>query len=133
MRGWRQQVVNNGSSPSPYPKPSRIYGIAEFLCEPGSEVSEDTVRQSDAALIFVKLRKMIASDTQPTDTILGTIAVAAHSLTGATGAAVAMPETGSVVCVGRSGETAPEFGRAAERRFGNLRRMPAHRREPALR
>jgi TonB family protein len=53
---------------------------------------------------------MIASDTQPTDTILGAIAVAAHSLTGATGAAVAMPRDGAVVCVGRSGDTAPELG-----------------------
>jgi TonB family protein len=53
---------------------------------------------------------MIASDTQPTDTILGTIAVAAHSLTGATGAAIAMPRDGEVVCVGRSGETAPDLG-----------------------
>ena len=53
---------------------------------------------------------MIASDTQPTETILGAIAVAAHSLTGATGAAVAMPRGGAVVCVGRSGETAPELG-----------------------
>ena len=75
-----------------------------------SEVSEETIRQSDAALIFVKLRKMIASDAQPTDTILGTIAVAAQSLTGATGAAIAMPRDGAVVCVGRSGETAPELG-----------------------
>jgi protein TonB len=75
-----------------------------------SEVSDETVRQSNAGLIFVKLRKMIASDTQNTDTILGAIAVAAHSLTGATGAAVAMPRDGTVVCVGRSGETAPELG-----------------------
>src|SRR6476646_3164360 len=74
------------------------------------QVSEETIRQSDAALIFVKLRKMIASNTQSTETILGTIAVAAHSLTGATGAAVAMPRDGVVVCVGRSGETAPEIG-----------------------
>src|SRR6476646_9056589 len=74
------------------------------------EVSEETIRQSDAALIFVKLRRMIASDTQSTDTILGTIAVAAHSLTGATGAAIAMPRHGLVVCVGRSGETAPDLG-----------------------
>jgi TonB family protein len=58
----------------------------------------------------VKLRTMIASDTQSIDTILGDIAVAAHSLTGATGAAVAMPQGGAVVCVGRSGETAPELG-----------------------
>ena len=75
-----------------------------------SEVSDETIRQSSASLIFVKLRKMIASDTQPTETILGAIAVAAHSLTGATGAAVAMPRDGAVVCVGRSGETAPELG-----------------------
>ncbi len=53
---------------------------------------------------------MIASDTQQTETILGTIAVAAQSLTGATGAALAMPRDGVVVCVGRSGETAPELG-----------------------
>jgi TonB family protein len=75
-----------------------------------SEVSNETVRQSNASLIFVKLRKMIASEAQPTETILGAIAVAAHSLTGATGAAVAMPRDGAVVCVGRSGETAPQLG-----------------------
>lgn len=75
-----------------------------------TEVSDETIRQSSAGLIFVKLRKMIASDTQPTNNILGAIAVAAHSLTGATGAAVAMPRDGVVVCVGRSGETAPELG-----------------------
>jgi periplasmic protein TonB len=75
-----------------------------------TEVSDETIRQSSASLIFAKLRKMIASDTQPTDNILGAIAVAAHSLTGATGAAVAMPRDGVVVCVGRSGETAPELG-----------------------
>jgi periplasmic protein TonB len=75
-----------------------------------SELSDEAIRQSDAALIYVKLRKMIASDAQSTDTILGTIAVAAHSLTGATGAAIAMPQDGTVVCVGRSGETAPQLG-----------------------
>lgn len=75
-----------------------------------AEISGETVRQSNASLIFLKLRKMIASDSQPTDAILGAIAVAAHSLTGATGAAVAMPRDGAVVCVGRSGETAPELG-----------------------
>ena len=36
--------------------------------------------------------------------------MAAQSLTGATGAALAMPCDGVVVCVGRSGETAPELG-----------------------
>jgi TonB family protein len=75
-----------------------------------SEIFEESIQQSNANLVYVKLRKMIASDTQTTDTILGAIAVAAHSLTGATGAAVAMPRDGAVVCVGRSGETAPELG-----------------------
>src|SRR5579862_1411300 len=75
-----------------------------------SEIFEESIQQSNANLVYVKLRKMIASDAQTTDTILGAIAVAAHSLTGATGAAVAMPRDGAVVCVGRSGETAPELG-----------------------
>jgi TonB family protein len=75
-----------------------------------STVSDEVIGRPDTAAIFVKLRKMIAADTQQTDTILGTIAVAAHSLTGATGAAIAMPRDGAVICVGRSGETAPELG-----------------------
>jgi TonB family protein len=91
------------------PTPPESTG-ARVPARPRSEVSDETIRQSSASLIFVKLRKMIASDTQPTETILGAIAVAAHSLTGATGAAVAMPREGTVVCVGRSGENAPELG-----------------------
>src|ERR1700690_2150978 len=75
-----------------------------------SDIPDETLRESTANLIFVKLRRMIASDTHPTESILGMIAVAARSLTGATGAAVAMPRNGQVVCVGRSGETAPELG-----------------------
>lgn len=91
------------------PKPPEPSGV-RVRARTRSEISDDTIWQSDAALIFVKLRKMIASDTQSTETILGTIAVAAHALTGGTGAAVAMPRDGVAVCVGRSGETAPELG-----------------------
>ncbi len=91
--------------PTP-PEPSG----ARVLARTSSALSDEAIRKSDAAAIFVKLRKMIASDTQQTETILGTIAVAAQSLTGATGAALAMPRDGVVVCVGRSGETAPELG-----------------------
>src|SRR6266849_9786590 len=83
---------------------------ARVVARTSSALSDEAIRKSDAAAIFVKLRKMIASDTQQTETILGAIAMAAHSLTGATGAAVAMPQGGAVVCVGRSGETAPELG-----------------------
>ena len=53
---------------------------------------------------------MIARGGPETETILGTIAVAAHALTGANGAAIAMPQNGVVVCVGRSGDIAPELG-----------------------
>ena len=91
------------------PTPPESAG-ARISARTRSEVSDETILQSNASLAYVKLRKMIASDTQPIETILGAIAVAAHSLTGATGAAVAMPKDGAVVCVGRSGETAPELG-----------------------
>jgi TonB family protein len=91
------------------PTPPESVG-ARIPARTRSEVSDETILQSNASLVYLKLRKMIASDTQPIDTILGAIAAAAHSLTGATGAAVAMPKDGAVVCVGRSGETAPELG-----------------------
>jgi TonB family protein len=60
--------------------------------------------------VLLKLREMIAAGTRKTDVMLGAIAVAAHSLTDASGAAIAMPRDGVVTCVGRSGETAPELG-----------------------
>jgi TonB family protein len=107
--GYFVQVVNMAPSPPLTPIPPESTG-GRVPARTRPEFSDETIRQSNASAIFVKLRKMIASDTQATDTILGAIAVAAHSLTGATGAAVAMPRDGVVVCVGRSGETAPELG-----------------------
>jgi TonB family protein len=41
---------------------------------------------------------------------MGSIAMAARSVSGATGAAIAMPRGDRVECVGRSGEAAPELG-----------------------
>jgi TonB family protein len=75
-----------------------------------SVLSGESVRQSDADVILDKLRQIIAAGTQETETILGSIAEATRSLTGATGTAIAMPRDGAVRCVGRSGETAPELG-----------------------
>jgi TonB family protein len=75
-----------------------------------SVFSDEIVQQSDADVILAKLRQDIAAGTQERDTMLATIAEATRSLTGATGAAIAMPRDGAVVCVGRSGETAPELG-----------------------
>ena len=76
-----------------------------------STISDEIVAGSGSAeIIIAKLRAMIARGEQEADAILGTIAVAAHALTGANGAAIAMPKGGEVVCVGRSGELAPELG-----------------------
>ncbi len=73
-------------------------------------IPDDSARLADPATILIKLREMIASGRHPTDLMLGIIAVAAHSLTGAEGAAVAMPRDGGVVCVGRSGAESPDLG-----------------------
>jgi TonB family protein len=75
-----------------------------------TEADTDAARLDATEIILAKLRAMIASGTQEVDAILGTIAVAAHALTEASAAAIAMPRDGVVVCVGRSGETAPELG-----------------------
>jgi TonB family protein len=72
--------------------------------------SDDIVRESDAAVILETLRQVVAAGTQQTETIMGSIAEAACSLSGATGAAIAMPRGDAVECVGRSGEAAPELG-----------------------
>ncbi len=74
-------------------------------------LSDEIIARPEAAeIILAKLRAMVAAGTQETDAILGTIAVAAHALTGASGAAIAMPRDGAVVCVGRSGDIAPNLG-----------------------
>ncbi len=75
-----------------------------------SVIPEEISGSGPAEIVLAKLRSMIAGGKQETDTILGTIAVAAHALTGATGAAIAMPRNGEVVWLGRSGDIAPQLG-----------------------
>ena len=85
--------------------------VREFARELTSALSDEILYSSGSAeIILTKLRGMIARGGQETDAILGTISVAAHALTGANGAAIAMPRDGAVICVGRSGEIAPELG-----------------------
>jgi len=76
----------------------------------GPVLPDEIIEQSNVDITLARLRKIIATGGWETDAILGAIAMAARSLTGATGSAIAMPRDGEVVCVGRSGETAPELG-----------------------
>ena len=70
---------------------------------------EPFVDDSRTALVFDGLRHQIESGTD-IDEILNSAAGAAQDLTAATGAAIAMGRDGLVLCVGRSGDTAPELG-----------------------
>jgi TonB family protein len=85
------------------------------LTEPVSFVGPTAVPEQhenivDADLILSRLREQIARGRQDVDALLGAIAIAAQVMTDATGAALGMRRDGSVVCVGRSGETAPALG-----------------------
>jgi TonB family protein len=92
------------------PPPPESLGTRVRALTRSAIADDDSARQDAAETILAKLRSMIASGSQDADAILGTIAVAAHALTEANGAAIAMPRDGAVVCVGRSGEIAPELG-----------------------
>ena len=92
------------------PSPPGPPGTRTPVRTPTALSDEIIARPEAAEIILAKLRAMVAAGTQEADAILGTIAVAAHALTGASGAAIAMPRDGAVVCVGRSGDIAPNRG-----------------------
>jgi TonB family protein len=78
---------------------------------PSSAVRDQPVpAKPDPGAIFSSLRDAIASGASDLDVVLGAIAEAAQALTLASGTALAMQRDGQVVCLGRSGETAPELG-----------------------
>ena len=56
------------------------------------------------------LRTAVAAGDVEMDTLLQYIAEAAHSLTGANGAAIAMRRHDLIICQARAGETAPDLG-----------------------
>jgi TonB family protein len=96
-------LIPSSYSPSPA-SCAQVPGPSRFV--PADEV----VRQSNAAVILATLRQVVAAGTEQTETIMDSIAEAARSLSGASGAAIAMPRGDAVECVGRSGEAAPELG-----------------------
>ncbi|MGB9075162.1 MAG: TonB family protein [Terriglobales bacterium] len=75
-----------------------------------SRVSDGPAKQDDTTTVLSSLGETIASRTRRLDSILEAITIAAQSLTGATGAAIAMWKDGAVVCRARCGEGAPPLG-----------------------
>src|SRR5712692_4120355 len=69
-----------------------------------------TSENQDPERVIGVLRTAVAAGDVEMDTLLQYIAEAAHSLTGANGAAIAMRRHGLIICQARAGETAPDLG-----------------------
>jgi TonB family protein len=97
------------NSPVPFRSSSSASPYAFLLGKrpnSGKRVSEEP----DPAAIFAAIREQITSGAHSPEEIFGAIAVVAQALISAAGAAVAIRCGSEAVCVGRSGETAPEIG-----------------------
>jgi TonB family protein len=92
------------------PPPSGALGPHSFMPVSSAVRDEPVPAKPEAGAIFSALRDAIAGGTSDLDVVLGAIAEAAQALTVASGTALAMQREGQVVCLGRSGETAPELG-----------------------
>jgi TonB family protein len=92
------------------PAPAGALREKRFM-PPGTPArAEPSSADTGVGATFAYLRKLIASGTSDLDGVLKAIAEAAQDLTLASGTALAMQRDGQIVCVGRSGETAPALG-----------------------
>jgi TonB family protein len=96
-------------SPIPFSRGSAKPRV--FLHNIAPDTFGPLIDDSRTALVFEGIRHQIESGANIVE-ILNSAARAAQDLTSATGAAIAMGRDGLVLCVGRSGETAPELGAA---------------------
>jgi TonB family protein len=95
----------------PVPAPSSFGDPAAYPTPVSTERPETQfVPVAEAQALLSYLRETIQAGTSSLDENLNAISEAAQLLTGGTGAALAMMRTGAIVCVGRSGETAPPLG-----------------------
>jgi TonB family protein len=101
LRLW--PVVNMSETPSPS-APAEAAGLSLLRNE------EVVVLWTEAEKILPTLRAALADPSCDYSELFAAISVAAHALTDATAAALAMRRQGVVVCVGRSGECAPDLG-----------------------
>jgi TonB family protein len=67
-------------------------------------------RPAKPEAVMAALREQIALRQHDPDVLFGAVAFAAQIMTDGSGAALGMRRDSTVVCVGRSGETAPAFG-----------------------
>jgi GAF domain-containing protein len=72
--------------------------------------STEAIASPNLGAIFSALSVLIATLPRDPNMILGAIARGAQSMTRSNGAAIAMRRDGVVICLGRSGETAPALG-----------------------
>jgi hypothetical protein len=70
----------------------------------------DLIVPPDQETLVSRLREAVTSGAYDLERIAGALAEAAHTITDASGAAVALRRENKVICVGRSGETAPPLG-----------------------
>jgi TonB family protein len=82
----------------------------QSVTAPHNLARAEPISAPDVRAIFSALGDAIATGTSELDTVLREIAEAAQDLTLASGTAVAIQRDGQVICVGRSGETAPGLG-----------------------
>jgi|SRR5215470_18035058 len=92
------------SLPNPLP-PSDVGPILLAVQRP-----IDLIVPPDSETLIYRLRDAVASGTYDLGKIASALAEAAHTITNADGAAVAMRREKRVICVGRSGEAAPPLG-----------------------
>jgi TonB family protein len=90
------------------PPPAGALREKRFM-PPGTPARAEPI-DTKVGATFSYLRELIASSTAERDTVLRAIAEAAQDLTLASGTALAMQRDGEIVCLGRSGETAPVLG-----------------------
>ena len=92
------------------PPPAGALREKRFM-PPGTPARAEPISaDTEVETTFSDLRELIAGGTSGLDTVLKALAEAAQDLTLASGTALAMQRDGQIVCVGRSGETAPALG-----------------------
>lgn len=91
---------------------SSFPGTSELESAPRVHVStsRDGVRLEDSVQTLASIKRAFEASDTPLAVILSAIAEAAQRFTESSGAALAMPREGVVICCARSGEAAPELG-----------------------